>query len=162
MMQFLRNPKNVKLVSLFIAAVFVIGCFALSVTQSGFGRIAQAATSESAIGIVNYQLLVRQSPEVAKMEEAMKAFVEETQKDFNEKSAGMTDAEKQRYYQQCQERIQNKDKELTEPILNSVNAQIKAVADKKGLKVVVHKDAVVFGGVDITDEVAKAMQKPAK
>lgn len=162
MMQFLRNPKNVKLVSLFIAAVFVLGCFALSVTQSGFGRIAQAAASESAIGVVNYQLLVRQSPELDKMQGEMKAFVEATQKDFNEKSANMADAEKQRYYQQCQERIQNKEKELMDPILSNVEAQIKAVADKKGLKVVVHKDAVVFGGVDITDEVAKAMQKPGK
>lgn len=162
MMQFLRNPKNVKLVSLFIAAVFVLGCFALSVTQSGFGRIAQAASSESAIGVVNYQILVRQSPELVKMQDEMKTFIDATQKDFNDKSANMAEAEKQRYFQQCQERIQNKEKELMEPILANVEAQIKAVADKKGLKVVVEKGAVVFGGVDITDEVAKAMQKPAK
>lgn len=162
MMQFLRNPKNVKLVSLFIAAIFVIGCFAISVTQSGFGRVAQAASAESAIGVVNYQILVRQSPELAKMQGEMKTFIEATQKDFNDKSANMADAEKQRYFQQCQDRIQAKEKELMEPILASVEAQIKAVADKKGLSVVVEKSAVIFGGVDITDEVAKAMQKTAK
>ena len=37
MMQKLRNPKNVKLLSLCVAAIFVLGCFALSVTQSGGG-----------------------------------------------------------------------------------------------------------------------------
>ena len=52
MMQKLRNPKNVKLISLFIAAIFVLGCFALSVTQSGVGKSAFAASSESAIGVV--------------------------------------------------------------------------------------------------------------
>lgn len=159
MMQLLRNPKNVKLVSLFIAAVFVLGCFALSLTQSGFGKVASAASSESSIGVVNYQILVRQSPDVAKMQTEMQAFVEATQKDFAEKSASMAnDAEKKRYFDQCQQRIQAKEKELMEPILASVEAQIKKVADKKGLKVVVEKAAVIFGGVDITDEVAKAMQ----
>lgn len=159
MMQLLRNPKNVKLVSLFIAAVFVLGCFALSLTQSGFGKVASAASSESSIGVVNYQILIRQSPEVAKMQGEMRAFVEATQKDFNEKSAQMAnDAEKKRYYDQCQERIAAKEKELMEPVLASVEAQIKKVAEKKGLKVVVEKSAVIFGGVDITDEVAKAMQ----
>ena len=162
MMQMLRNPKNVKLVSLFIAAIFVLGCFALSVTQSGFGKVAQAASAESSIGVVNYQILVSQSPDMAKMQNEMKTFIEATQKDFNDKSANMADAEKRRYYQQCQERIQAKEKELMEPILANIEAQIKAVADKKGLKVVVEKSAVVFGGVDITDEVAKTMQKPAK
>ena len=159
MMQLLRNPKNVKLVSLFIAAVFVLGCFALSLTQSNFGKAAAAPTSESAIGVVNYQIVLRQSPEIPKMQAAMKAFVDETQKDFTEKSAAMTnDAEKKRYFDQCQERIQAKERELMEPILQSVEAQIKKIADKKGLKVVVEKTAVVFGGVDITDEVAKALQ----
>lgn len=159
MMQLLRNPKNVKLVSLFIAAVFVIGCFALSLTQSGFGKVASAAASESSIGVVNYQILVRQSPDVNKMQEEMKNFIEATQKDFNDKSASMAnDAEKKRYFDQCQERIQAKEKELMEPILQNVENQIKKVADKKGLKVVVDKSAVVYGGVDITDEVAKAMQ----
>ena len=44
------------------------------------------------------------------------------------------------------------------PVLNSINAAIKAVANKKGLSVVVHKNVVVLGGVDITEEVVKAMK----
>ena len=34
----------------------------------------------------------------------------------------------------------------------------KKVADKKGLSVVVDKNTVVYGGLDITDEVSKALQ----
>ena len=37
-------------------------------------------------------------------------------------------------------------------------ADIKKVADKKGLSVVVDKNTVVYGGLDITDEVSKALQ----
>lgn len=158
MMQKLRNPKNVKMVSLFVAAIFILGCFALSVTQSGFGRVASAAASESAIGVVNYQMLVAQSPDLQNVRSAMKSEIDSAQKDFDEKSKSMNDSEKQRYYVQLQERIANKEKELMEPVLKKVEEQIKKVADKKGLSVVVDKSTVIFGGVDITDEVAKSLQ----
>ena len=95
-MQKLRNPKNVKLISLFIAAIFVLGCFALSVTQSGVGKSAFAASSESAIGVVNYQMLVAQSPDLSKVNEAMNKEIESAQKDFNEKSKTMNEAEKRK------------------------------------------------------------------
>lgn len=158
MMQKLRNPKNVKLISLFVAAIFVLGCFALSVTQSGFGKVASAASSESAIGVVNYQMLVSQSPDLASVNEAMNKEIKAAQDEFNEKSKTMNEAEKRRYYTQTQERLANKQKELMDPVLKKIEAAIKKVADKKGLAVVVEKSTVVFGGVDITDEVAKSMQ----
>ena len=158
MMQQLRNPKNVKLVSLFVAAIFVLGCFALSLTQSGFGRVASAASSESAIGVVNYQMLVAQSPDMAGVRTAMQTEIETAQKDFEEKSKSLNDQEKQRYYTQTQERLENKQKELMDPVLKKIEENIQKVAKKKGLSVVVEKSTVVFGGVDITDEVAKALQ----
>lgn len=158
MMQQLRNPKNVKLVSLFVAAIFVLGCFALSLTQSGFGRVASAASSESAIGVVNYQMLVAQSPDMDGVRNAMKTEIETAQKDFAEKSKTMNDQEKQRYYTQTQERLENKQKELMDPVLKKIEENIQKIAKKKGLSVVVEKSTVVFGGVDITDEVAKALQ----
>lgn len=158
MMQQLRNPKNVKLVSLFVAAIFVLGCFALSLTQSGFGRVASAASSESAIGVVNYQMLVAQSPDMDGVRNAMKTEIENSQKDFAEKSKAMNDQEKQRYYTQTQERLENKQKELMDPVLKKIEENIQKIAKKKGLSVVVEKSTVVFGGVDITDEVAKALQ----
>lgn len=158
MMQQLRNPKNVKLVSLFVAAIFVLGCFALSLTQSGFGKSAFAAGGESAIGVVNYQLLIAQSPDLKDVDAAMKTEIEAAQKDFDEKTKSMNEAEKKRYAFQTQERLQNKQKELMDPVLKKIEAAIKKVADKKGLQVVVEKSTVVFGGTDITDEVAKSLQ----
>ncbi len=158
MMQHLRNPKNVKLVSLFVAAIFVLGCFALSLTQSGIGAQTASAAASSAIGVVNYQAVVAQSPALASVREGVKAEIATAQKDFDAKSKTMNDAEKQRYYKQLQERIGNKERELMDPVLKSIEMSIKKIADKKGLSVVVHKDTVVFGGVDITDEVIRAVQ----
>lgn len=158
MMQQLRNPKNVKMISLFVAAIFVLSCFAVTLQQGAFTSIASAAASESAIGVVNYQMLLAQSPDIAGVQDAMKQEIATQQKNFDEKSKDMNDAEKQRYYQQLQEVIANKEKELMEPVFQKIEAAIKKVADKKGLAVVVEKNTVVYGGLDITDEVAKTLQ----
>ena len=45
-----------------------------------------------------------------------------------------------------------------DPVLKKIEENIQKIAKKKGLSVVVEKSTVVFGGVDITDEVAKALQ----
>lgn len=158
MMQKLRDPKNVKMISLFVAAIFVLGCFALTLTQSGVNSVASAASSESAIGVVNYQMLLSQVPDLQNVQTSMKQEIDNAQNDFDEKSKTMNDTEKQRYYQQLQERLSNKEKELMDPVLKKIETTIKKVADKKGLSVVVDKNTVVYGGLDITDEVSKALQ----
>ena len=163
MMEKLRNPKNVKTISLIVAAIFVIGCFTLAMSAGGFGSsVASAAASESAIGVVNYQVLVSQSPRLNQVREDMQKAISDTRMEFDAKSRDMNDEEKERYYKQLQERLGNKEKELMDPLLDEINATIKKVADKKGLKVVVDKSTVVYGGTDITDEVAKALQTAAK
>lgn len=80
MMQQLRNPKNVKMISLFVAAIFVLSCFAVTLQQGAFTSIASAAASESAIGVVNYQMLLAQSPDIAGVQDAMKQEVATQQK----------------------------------------------------------------------------------
>ncbi|MBQ8919645.1 MAG: OmpH family outer membrane protein [Acidaminococcaceae bacterium] len=163
MMEKLRNPKNVKTISLIVAAIFVIGCFTLAMSAGGFGSgVASAAASESAIGVVNYQVLVSQSPRLEQVRTEMQSAIAETRKEFDSKSQNMNDEEKERYYKQLQERLGNKEKELMDPLLEEINATIKKIADKKGLKVVVDKSTVVYGGSDITDEVAKALQTAKK
>ena len=89
----------------------------------------------------------------------MNAAIAEVQRDFKEKSEGMTDQEKQDYYIQCQQRLNQKQNELMEPILKSVDDAIKKVADAKGLSVVIDKAAVVYGGTDITQDVISRISK---
>ena len=159
MMEKLRNPKNVKTISLIVAAIFVIGCFTLAMTAGGFGSgVASAAGSESAIGVVDYSVLVSQYPKLQQLNEEMEKAKNEARTEFDSKSQGMNDEQKEAYYRQLQERLQVKFKDLDDTLRKDIDAVIKKVADKKGLKVVVEKSTVVYGGTDITDEVAKALQ----
>jgi outer membrane protein len=149
------GKKQVKIVSLTVAVLFMLGVVGLTLSQTG-GKIAAAASSNSSnIGVVNHQLLVSQHPDMAKAQTDMQAEVESAKKDFETKSASMNDKEKQDYYAQVQQRLTVKQQELINPVLDKVDAAIKAVADAKGLSVVMDKANVVYGGVDITDEVGK-------
>ena len=71
----------------------------------------------------------------------------------------MNDQEKAAYYQQTQQRLQNKEKELIEPIRTKIEEAIKSIADAKGLSVVLDKSNVVYGGQDITADVVKKITK---
>ena len=163
MMEKLRNPKNVKTISLIVAAIFVIGCFTLAKIAGGFGSsVASAAASESAIGVVDYSVLVSQYPKLEQLNTEMEKAKKEAREEFDSKSQNMNDQQKEEYYRQLQERLQVRFKELDDTLRKDIDDVIKKVADKKGLKVVVEKSTVVYGGTDITDEVAKALQSSKK
>ncbi|WP_378950967.1 OmpH family outer membrane protein [Pelosinus sp. sgz500959] len=147
------GKKQVKIVSLTIAVFFMLGVIGMALSQSG--KSVASASGSSNIGVVNYQVLISQHPDMAKAQEAMQAEVEQAKKDFETKSATMNDKEKQDYYAQVQQRLSLKQQELTGPVFDKVEAAIKTVADAKGLSVVMDKSNVVYGGQDITEEVGK-------
>ena len=113
------------------------------------------AAPASNVGVVNYQQLMTQHPDMAKVQEAMKAEAEQAQKDFDAKAVNMKENEKQEYFGQLQQRLNLKQQELLGALNDKVSAAIKVVADAKGLAVVLDKGAVVYGGQDITDDVLK-------
>ncbi len=149
-----KNKKNAKIIALGIVAFFVLGVVGIAVSQTAGSKVASAAPSSN-VGVVNQQLLVTQHPDMATAQATMQTEVEQAKKDFDEKTATMNDKEKQEYYAQVQQRLSLKQQELLTPILDKVTAAIKAVADAKGLVVVLDKNNVVYGGQDITDDVMK-------
>lgn len=148
------EKKQVKIISIIIAVLFVGSVVALALTQSG--GIASAAGT-SAVGVIDREQVLTQHPKSADLDNQMNAAINEVRKDFEEKSQGMNDQEKQDYYRQCQQRLQQKQIELTDPILKSVDDTIKQVADSKGISVVIDKTAVLYGGQDITQDVIKKL-----
>lgn len=151
-----KNKKVAKIVAMAVVAVFLLGVFGLALVQTGTGFTASAAPASN-VGKVNYQRLINASPDLAKFQETMQAEVEQTQKDFDEKSKTMNDQQKQDYSNQLRERLALKDQELRVPILNKIEAAVKAVADSKGLSVVLDVNNIVYGGQDITEDVIKKL-----
>lgn len=151
------ESKQIKIISIVIALVFIGSVVALALTQSGSG-IASAASNGN-VGVVDRDQVMAQHPSAQNVENQMRAAITEVQKDFEEKSAGMNDQEKQDYYRQCQQRLQQKQQELIEPLIKSIDEAVKKVADSKGLSVVVERAVVVYGGTDITNDVVSRLKK---
>ena len=149
---FKNNKKNVKIVALAIAAAFLFGVAGLAVSQTT--QVASAAPASN-VGKVNYQMLVQQHPDLAKVQTTMQTESEAAKKEFDAKAASLGEKEKQEYFMQLQQRLQLKNQELMVPIFNKVDGIIKEVSDAKGLVVVVDSAAVIYGGNDITDECVK-------
>ena len=150
------EKKQVKIVSILIAVIFIGSVVALALTQTG--NIASAASSSN-VGVVDSRQIMASHPDVQGLQGQMETAVNDVRKEFEEKSAGMNDQEKADYYRQCQERLAQKQQELLDPIRNAVDAAIKKVADKKGLAVVIDKMAVIYGGQDITADVISELGK---
>ena len=147
-----NKKKSVKIVALAIVAAFVFGIAGLAISQNS--RVVSAAPASN-VGVVNYQMLVQQHPDIAKVQATMTTESEAAKKEFDAKAASLGDKEKQEYYMQLQQRLQLKNQELMVPLFTKVDAVIKEVSDAKGLAVVVDKGAVIYGGNDITDECVK-------
>ena len=150
------EKKQVRIVSILIAVIFIGSVVALALTQTG--NVASAASSSS-VGVVDMQQISMAHPEVQNLQSQMETTINDIRKEFEEKSAGMNDQEKADYYRQCQDRLAQKQQELLEPIRSAVDVAIKKVADKKGMSVVIDKMAVIYGGQEITQEVIAELGK---
>ncbi len=150
------EKKQIQFISIGIALLFVLSVVGVAVSQSSVGL---AKGSESSIGVVDFEQLVKQHPDMVEAQKAFQAEREQTKKDFDEKSANMNEQEKASYYQQLIQRLTNRQRELMEPVLAKINEASKSVADARGISVVLDKNEVVYGGQDITADVAKNFAK---
>ena len=142
MMTTLGNKKNVKIFSFALAGVFIASVAAMAVVS--MGDTANAAPT-SDIGVVDQQKL--------------KSTADEMQKDFDAKSAGMSDAEKEKLFNDMQQQFNQKRTFIEKDMEDQVTSAVKSVASQKGLSLVVDKSAVLYGGTDITKEVTDALNQ---
>ena len=143
------EKKQVKIISVIIAAVFVFSIVALGVSQYQSGM---AGASSSNVGIVDYSKLIAEHPGMQPAREKYEAAAKQVQEDFQNQAANMTPEQQQQFIEQKQKEMQDKQKELIDPIRNSIEEQVKAVA------VVLDKNNVLYGGQDITQDVLTKIQ----
>jgi outer membrane protein len=145
-----RQGKRTVMAVLFLLGV--VGIIGLNINPAY-----AAGGASSAVGVVNYQLLVSQHPDAAVAQKTMTEAAAQTKSDFDAKSPNMSDQDKQALYQKLQLGLQQKNQEILGPINDKVMAAVKSVASAKGLTVIVDKGSIVYGGQDITDDVMKVI-----
>lgn len=139
--------------------LFLIGT--VGIVQSGTAAAApKTKPAVSVIGIVDYDSLLDQHPDMPEANKAMQAEGEKAKQEFESKSAGLSDTARQELDMQLRQRLAYKRQELLNSITAKIDTVIKEVADAKGMTVVMQKEAAIYGGLDITKDVlTKIIQK---
>ena len=148
MMSEMGKKRNIKIFSGVIAVVFVLSIAGLAVMQ--MGNPVNAAPSSN-IGVVDMsKVITPDNQDAVEAQKQLQQAGEDMQKQFDEQSANMTDEQKQALFQKMQE-------EIFKGMKDKVDTAIGSVASTKGLSLVVDKRVVLYGGTDITDQVAKQL-----
>lgn len=155
MMASLGNKKNVKIFSFALAGVFIVSIAGMALMS--MGDTASAAPASN-IGVVDQQQVISANPSLsADYQQKMQATAQDMQKDFDEKSRDMTDEEKEKLFADMQQQFNEKRVAIEKEMQDKVNAAVQSVASKKGLSLVVDKNAVIYGGTDITKDVTTSL-----
>jgi outer membrane protein len=138
-----------KMMTMTFTVLFLLGAIGVLV-----GQPSKAYAAESTqIGVVDYKLLIDSHPDMQKANDSFKAELEQAKQTFATKSANMKDEDKKALEATLSQEVEKKRQELFQDIESKVNAAVKAVADAKGLSIILPKNNVVYGGQDITDAV---------
>ena len=155
MMTTLGNKKNVKIFSFALAGVFIASVAAMAVVS--MGDTANAAPTSD---VVDQREVISSNGTLAMdYQQKLKSTADEMQKDFDAKSAGMSDAEKEKLFNDMQQQFNQKRTSIEKDMEDQVTSAVKSVASQKGLSLVVDKSAVLYGGTDITKEVTDALNQ---
>ena len=152
MMMWLRNPRNVKTITLAVAAIFVVSVFIMG-ANSMTGQA--SAAPASSIAVVDMDRIAAQSTDYSDAEKKIQASQAQAEEDFKKNGATLSDEEKQRYEQQLVERLKKERNDIASAWELKLTGAIKKTADAKGYTAVLPRNVVLFGGSDITDDVIK-------
>lgn len=148
----LGNKKNVKIFSFVLAGVFIASVGIMAIVS--MGDTANAAPT-SDIGVVDQRQVISDNGTLAlDYQKKMKALADEMQKDFDAKSANLSDEEKEKLFADMQQQYQEKSRVAEKELEEQVTGAVKSIATKRGLSLVVDKSAVIYGGTDITKDVS--------
>jgi len=134
---------------------FFPAILALCLLLGAWGTAQAAPSTTGTVGYVDFIYLVDHHPDTVQANVALKAEQDGMKQEFEIKAAGLGDKEKQDLDRQFGQRLEQKRLDLVKPISVKVVAAANEVAREKGLSIVIGRNEVVCGGVDITADVLK-------
>ncbi len=117
------------------------------------------ATDISDIGFVDQSALGQLGPFVSAQQQFAQ-FQQSLAQQFQAAIKGKSPAQQQQIYQSFNSQAAAKQRALFGPLLGRAQAAIASVAANRGLSVVVDKTIVIYGGLDITQDVISMLNQP--
>ena len=116
------------------------------------------SSSATAVGVFDVNKVMTESPKIKQFQEQLNAKGKELSEKLEKEKAGISEAEFQKRQEAAYAEFLKGKQELETQVDTSIKQTIEEVAKEKKLGVVLYKNGVAQGGVDITDDVLKKMQ----
>jgi outer membrane protein len=129
-----------------------IAGFTLTLAFAGTPAVVAADTDATDIGFVD-QAQLSAMPQFTAAKRQLDSFGQNLQKQYLARARNASPAEQQRLSAEFQSKIADKQRQLMGPLFQRAQIAIASVASSKNLTVVVDKQIVIIGGVDITNGV---------
>ncbi len=140
--------------------VIAVGMIAILVI-AGFLVVQKVpiATGQSfSVGYVEMQRALESHPRKVSSERALQEFFQAKQREFQERSKGMTAFQRQELDRQLQQQILEKRSELLGGLDKEIRAAVETAAKQAGVTVVLDRTVVLYGGTDLTEAVIKQIK----
>ena len=141
---------NVKTIS--IAAAVIV---ALAAAGFVVARSAPALGQSFTIGYVDMARAVGAHPRKASAESALKDYAQSQIGDAQQRMKTMTQPQRDDLQRQVNQEILKKRAELIGGLEKDIRSAIDKVAKQQGVSIVLSREVVLYGGVDLTDQVIK-------
>ena len=130
------------LVTLLMTLVLALGCMGSAFAAEG-----------NLVGYVNVERVFRTHPDMQATMSVLKLERQKAQQEFEAKAPSLDDKGKQELGQKLSEQVDKKEASLLNPIRAAIRKSIAEVAKSHGIVNVVDASAMVYGGMDLTNEV---------
>lgn len=134
------------ILTLVMTLILAVGC-----TVSAFAA--------ETLGYVNVERVFRSYPDIQTTMSVINLERQKAENEFNSKAPSLDDKGKRELSIKLAEQVDKKESSLLNPIRSEIRKTIGEVAKARGIENVVDAGAMVFGGVDLTDEVIAAVNK---
>jgi len=114
------------------------------------------------IAYVDLWVIFNYHPEKVEAEEELNQLAQAMQAELEEKAKGLAKNEQQELLEQYQTRLTQRERELVQNIIDKIRKEIAELAGQKELKMVLDKNNVIYGGIDLTEEVINYIEEKYK
>lgn len=124
------------------------------------GTFGAMGMADAATGIVNVNAVLSSNAAFQKAGKTVAAEQQKLQKEYNEKSKGMNDADKKALEQKLNQQLAQKENEVMKPIQDNFKAAVEKAAKAKKIDTVVVSGGIIYGTIsaDLTEDVKANMK----
>lgn len=124
------------------------------------GTFGAMGMADAATGIVNVNAVLSGNAAFQKAGKTVAEEQQKLQKEYNEKSKGMNDADKKALEQKLNQQLAQKENEVMKPIQDNFKAAVEKAAKAKKIDTVVVPGGIIYGAIsaDLTEDVKANMK----